>query len=132
MPQLALNIKIKVLSHIRSPQLSFHSYFQPQIMTRPPRDTQTPLKHREKSSPRLQQANNQSKRRRIDPKAIGRNDVDQALTVIAAAPECSDEPPTLIPTELPQFETNYVQNRAGYSQCFILSELNFFEPFFSI
>ena len=53
------------------------------------------------------------------------------MAVIAAAPECSDEPPTLISTELPQFKANYVQNRPEASQYINLSELGFFKLFFS-
>jgi type IV secretory pathway component VirB8 len=51
--------------------------------------------------------------------------------VIVAAPECTDELPTLIPTELPQFVANYVKNRPGYSQYTNLSEAGFFKLFFS-
>ena len=100
-------------------------------MIRPQRNIQIPLRYRSKSPPRFEQANKQRKRRRIDPAAIDRNNVDQALAVISAAPECTDELPTLISTELPQFEANYVQNRAGCSQYSNLSELGFFELFFS-
>jgi hypothetical protein len=53
------------------------------------------------------------------------------LAVIAAAPECTDELPTLIPTELPQFTANYVENQPGYSQYANLSEAGFFKLFFS-
>jgi len=53
------------------------------------------------------------------------------LAVIAAAPECTDELPTLIPTELPQFVANYVENRPGYSQYAGLLEAGFFKLFFS-
>ncbi len=100
-------------------------------MLRPQRNTQIPLRYRTSSPPRFEQATKQPKRRRIDPAAIDRNNVDQALAVIASAPECTDEQPTFIPTELSQFETNYVQNRAGASQHSNLSELGFFELFFS-
>jgi hypothetical protein len=100
-------------------------------MIRPRRDIRIPSRYRLKSSPQPQKINNQSKRRRIDPEAIDRNVVDQALAVIAAAPECTDEPPTLIPTELPQFNANYVYNRAGSSRYINLSELGFFKLFFS-
>ena len=79
-------------------------------MLRPHWDIQIPLKHRESSPPQLYKDQNRSKRRRIDPEKVDRNDVDQALAVIAAAPECGNEPPTLIPTELPHFKANYVQN----------------------
>jgi hypothetical protein len=84
-------------------------------MLRPRRDIQLPSRYRKPSPPRLSRINSQPKRRRIDPGKIDRNDVDQALAVIVPAPECSDELPTLIPTELPQFAANYVENRPGYS-----------------
>jgi hypothetical protein len=80
-------------------------------MIRPRRDTKIPLRYRESSPPRLFRITNQPKRRRIDLENVDRNDVDLALTVIAPAPECSDEPPTLISTELPHFHANYVRNR---------------------
>ena len=51
--------------------------------------------------------------------------------MIAPAPECSDEPPTLISTELPHFNANYVENRTGRSQHANLSEMGFFKLFFS-
>jgi hypothetical protein len=70
-------------------------------MERPQRATQIPLKYRQNSPLRFSRINNQPKRRRIDPENVDRNDVDQALAVIAAALEGSDEPPILIPTELP-------------------------------
>jgi hypothetical protein len=70
-------------------------------MLRPRRDTQLPSIFREPSSPRLFRPNNQPKRRRIDPEKVDRNNIDQALAVIVAALECTDELPTLIPTELP-------------------------------
>ena len=100
-------------------------------MLRPEQNIQFPSRYRSKSPPRFEQAIKQSKRRRIDPAAIDRNNVDQTLTVIAPAPECTDEQPILILTELPQFETNYVLNRSGASQYFNLSELGFFKFFFS-
>jgi hypothetical protein len=59
------------------------------------------LIYRSSSPPRPLQNNNQPKRRKIDPKNIDRNDVDQALAVIAPAPECSDKLPMIILTELP-------------------------------
>ena len=101
-------------------------------MTRPQRTIQIPLRYRSKSPPRFEQANKQPKRRRIDPVAIDRNNVDQALAVIEPAPECTEELPTLLSTELSQFEANYVQNRTGSSQYINLSELDFFEFFFSL
>ena len=100
-------------------------------MLRPQRITQIPLRYRDSSPPRLSQDNNRSKRRRIDPENVDRNDVDLALAAIAPAPECSDEPPTEIPTELPHFEANYVQNRPGQFRYINLSELGFFKLFFS-
>ncbi len=100
-------------------------------MLRPRRDTQIPLRYRQSSPPRLLQINNQAKRRRIDPKNVDRNNADLALAVIAPAPECSDEPPSLISIELPQFKTNYVQNRSGESHHINLSEIGFFKLFFS-
>jgi hypothetical protein len=52
--------------------------------------------------------------------------------MIAAAPEESiNEPPTFIPTQLPQFVANYVDNRPGYSQYTNLLEAGFFALFFS-
>jgi hypothetical protein len=84
-------------------------------MERPRRATQIPLRYRQNSPPRFSRINNQPKRRRIDPENVNRNDVDQALAVIAATPEGSDEPPILILIELPQFQANYVQNRPGCS-----------------
>jgi len=100
-------------------------------MQRPQRNIQIPLRYRSSSPPRLQQINSRPKRRRIDPPNIDRNDVDQALAVIAPAPEYTDEPPILIPTELPQFNAKYVPNRAGCSRHSDLSELGFFTLFFS-
>ena len=100
-------------------------------MLRPRRDIQTPLRYRRSSPPQIYEDQNRPKRRKIDPKNVDRNNVDQALAVIAAAPECSDEPPTLISTELPQFKANYVQNRAGCSRYTGLSESGFFKLFFN-
>ncbi len=100
-------------------------------MLRPQRTIQIPLRYRSNSPPRLDQAIKKPKRRKIDPVTIDRNNVDQALAVIAPAPECTDELSTFIPTELPQFEANYVLYRAGASQYSNLSELGFFELFFS-
>ena len=100
-------------------------------MPRPQRITQIPLRYRDSSPPQIYRNNDQRKRPRIDPKNVDRNNVNQALAVIAPPPECADEPPILISTELPQFETNYVQNRAGASQYTDLSELGFFQLFFS-
>jgi hypothetical protein len=69
-------------------------------MQRPQRNIQIPLRYRSSSPPRLQQINSRPKRRRIDPLNINRNDVDQALVVIAPAPEYTNEPPILILIEL--------------------------------
>jgi hypothetical protein len=84
-------------------------------MLRPRQDIQLPSRYRDSSPPRLSQINNQLKRRRIDPEKVDRNDVDQALAVIAAALECSNELPTLISIKLPQFAANYVENQPSYS-----------------
>jgi Transposase IS4 len=101
-------------------------------MQRPRRDTQLPSRYREPLSPQFSQINSHPKRRPIAPEKIDRNDVDQALAVIAAAPEeCIDELPSFIPTQLPQFVANYVENRPGYSQYTNLSEAGFFKLFFS-
>jgi hypothetical protein len=99
-------------------------------MQRPRRDIQVPLRYRLISPPRFSQTSNEPKRRRIDPTKIDRNDPDQALAVIAPAPECSDEPPTFIPTELPHFKANYVAKRSGYPSYPNLSELDLFKLFF--
>jgi hypothetical protein len=85
-------------------------------MLRARRDTQIPLRFRESSPSQFSSIKKQPKRPRIDPPNVDRNDVGLALAVIVPAPECRDEPPTLIPTELPQFKANYVENRAGQSQ----------------
>jgi Transposase IS4 len=53
------------------------------------------------------------------------------LAPIAAAPKCTDEPPTLLSTELPQFNANYVLNRPGCARYTGLSESAFFKLFFS-
>ena len=100
-------------------------------MLRPRRDTQKPSRYRSSSPPRLSSNNRQLKRPKIDVKNVDRNNVDQALAVIAPASECTDEPPTLISTELPQFEANYVQNRPGASRHTSLPEIGFFKLFFS-
>jgi hypothetical protein len=100
-------------------------------MLRSRRDTQLPSRFRAPSLSRLSQPNNQPKRRRIDPEKVDRNDIDQALVVIVAAPECTNELPILLPTELPQFAANYVENRPGYSQYTNLLEAGFFKLFFS-
>ena len=85
-------------------------------MQRPRRETQLPSRYREPSPPRFYQINSHPKRRRIDPEEVDRNDVDQALAVIAAAlAECVDELPTFILIELPQFAANFVENRPGSS-----------------
>jgi Transposase IS4 len=99
-------------------------------MLRPRRDTRIPLRYRENSPPRLDTSNNQHKRRRIEVAGAERNIVDQALAPIAAASECSTEHPISIPTKLPQFEANYVANRAGASRHIGLSEIELFTLFF--
>ncbi|KAF7506177.1 hypothetical protein GJ744_012157 [Endocarpon pusillum] len=95
-------------------------------MPRPQRNTQIPLRYRDISPPPTPRSNNQPKRPKIDSKNVDRNQVNQALAVIEAPPEGADEPPTLISTELPQFEANYVQNRAGAPRYTDLSALGFF------
>jgi Transposase IS4 len=100
-------------------------------MLRPRRDTQIPLRYRTSSPPQFSRINRPLKRPKIDPENIDRNNVDQALAVIFPAPECVDEPPSLIPTELPHFKANYVSNRAGYSQHTNLTKSGFFKLFFS-
>jgi hypothetical protein len=100
-------------------------------MLRPRRDTQIPLRYRSRSPPRVYRANNEIKRRKIDPERIDRNDADQDLAPIAAAPEDHSEPLTSIPTELPQSEANYIQNQPGCSRYSNLSELGLFKLFFS-
>jgi hypothetical protein len=99
-------------------------------MIRPRRHTKIPLSCRESLLPRFLKINSQSKRRKIDPGNIDRNDVDLALAVIAPAPECSDEPPILIPTELPHFNANYVENHYRESYHTNLSEIGFFKLLF--
>ena len=100
-------------------------------MLRPRRAVQPPARYRESSPTRSLEDNNQRKRRRIDPAVVDRNDVDQALTVIAPALESTIEPLTLISTELPHFAANYVLNRAAAPQYISLSESGFFKLFFS-
>ena len=51
--------------------------------------------------------------------------------MIAPAPKYSDEPPILIPTELPHFNASYVKNRHRESHNINLSETGFFKLFFS-
>ena len=53
------------------------------------------------------------------------------MTAITPMSECADEPPILNSTELPHFEVNYVQNRTEVSRYTDLSELGFFQFFFS-
>jgi len=100
-------------------------------MQRLRRDAQLSTRYRSSSPPRFLQTNDLQKRRRIDVGTVDRNDVDQALAVIAPAPECSNKPSQLISTELPHFKANYVQNRLGYTLYTKLPELGFFELFFS-
>jgi hypothetical protein len=100
-------------------------------MQRPRRDARLPSRYRLNSPPRFLQTNDLQKRRRIDIERVDRNDVDQALAVIAPALECSNEPPQLISTQLPCFDANRVQNRPGHTPYINLSEIAFFELFFS-
>jgi hypothetical protein len=99
-------------------------------MLRPRRNTRIPLRYRESSPPHLCQSNFRQKRSQIDVAGVERNNVDQALAPIAAAPECSDEPPIPILTQLPHFNANYVLNRAGASRHTSLSEIELFSLFF--
>jgi hypothetical protein len=98
-------------------------------MQRPRRDTRLPWRYRSSSPPQFLKTNDLQKRRRINVETVDRNDVDQALAVIAPAPECSNEPPQFISTELPYFKANCVQNRLGYTMYTNLSEIGFFELF---
>lgn len=82
-------------------------------MLRPRRDTQIHLKVILSPQPPTLSKNNQRKRRYIDVASIERDDVDQALAPIAVAPESTDEPPSLISIELPQFEANYISIGLG-------------------
>ena len=102
-------------------------------MLRPRREAQVPLRYRESSPPRSLKTNNHRKQPRIGLENVDRNNVDQALAVIAPASECIDETedPILISTELPQFTLKYVPNRDGASQYTGLSEEGFFKLFFS-
>ena len=95
------------------------------------RDIWIPLRYRENSPLRFETVNSWRKWPKIDPKNVDRNNVDQALIVIAAVPKCTDEGPILISTELPQFKVNYVSNWPEASKYTDLSELGFFKLFFS-
>jgi hypothetical protein len=53
-------------------------------MVRPRRDIQIPLRYRENSPPQLLHENKRFKRRKFEPENVDRNDVNQALAVIAA------------------------------------------------
>jgi Transposase IS4 len=53
------------------------------------------------------------------------------LAPIAAASEDASKPPTLIPSEIPEFEANYVKNRAGYSRYTGFPEYQLFALFFT-
>ena len=99
-------------------------------MLRSQRNTQISLRYRDKSPPRIFRDNERRKRLKIDSKNVDRNKVDQALTVIVPTSECTDEPSTLISTELPYFEANYVQNRIKASRYTDLSEIGFFSVLF--
>jgi hypothetical protein len=100
-------------------------------MLRLKRNTQIPLRNRSNSPPRLSSKNNGFKRPRIDTKNIERANADQALALIAAAPEDASKPPTLIPSEIPEFEANYVKDRAGYSRYTGFPEYQLFALFFT-
>jgi hypothetical protein len=84
-------------------------------MLRPQRSIQITLRCRSSSPPQFEQISKQPKRRRIDPKTVDRNDVDQAVAALVAALEYSEVPPTLVSAELPHFKANYVENRPGCS-----------------
>ena len=103
-------------------------------MQRPQRNTQIPLRYRDNSPPPTYRNNNQPKRPKNGSKIVDRNQVDQALTVIEATPksaEGADESSVSISTELPHFEANYVQNRAGAPRYTDLFKLDFFKFFFN-
>jgi hypothetical protein len=100
-------------------------------MLRPRRNTRIPLRYRESLSPHLCQFNCRQKRPQIDVAGVERNNIDQALAPIAAAPECSDEPSILILTQLPYFNANYILNRAEASRYTSLSEIELFSLFFN-
>ena len=73
-------------------------------MPRPARNTQIPLRYRDNSPPKIYRNNSHRKRPRVNPVNVDRNDVNQALAVIAPAPknaENTNKPLTLISTELP-------------------------------
>jgi hypothetical protein len=99
--QLAYFLQNKVLSRIFSPQLSFCLKFQSLTMLRPQRNTQTPLRYRQNSPPQFLKINNQTKRRRIDPKNVDQNNVNLILTVVTSVLECSNKLSILILIELP-------------------------------
>jgi hypothetical protein len=99
-------------------------------MLRPRKNTRIPLRYRESSPPHLCQSNCRQKRPQIDVAGVERNNVDQALAPIAAAPECSDKPPIPISTQLPHFNANYILNRAEASRYISLSEIELFSLFF--
>jgi hypothetical protein len=52
------------------------------------------------------------------------------LALIAAAPEDASKLPTLIPSEIPEFEANYVKDRAEYSRYTGFPEYQLFALFF--
>lgn len=66
------------------------------------------LNGRESPPLRSLQINNRRKRPQIELENVDRNDVDQALAVIAPASDCIDEGLAWIPTELPHFKAEYI------------------------
>jgi hypothetical protein len=100
-------------------------------MLRPRRDTKIPLRYRLSSPPQLSTDQPRIKRVKIDDVAAERANVDHALAPIAAPSESTDEPLTLLANQLPQFEANYVPNRAGASRYTALSEIELFCLFFN-
>jgi hypothetical protein len=99
-------------------------------MLRPQRSIRIPLRYRSSSPPQFEKNSKKPKRRRIDPKTVDRNNIDQALIVLVAAPEYSEAPSISVLIELPHFEANYIENRPGYSRYTGLLESGFFKLFF--
>jgi hypothetical protein len=100
-------------------------------MLRPQRSIRIPLRYRSSSSPRFEQNSKQPKRRRINPKTVDRNDINQILAVLIAAPEYSEALPISVLIELSYFKANYIKNRPKYSRYTSLSESGFFKLFFN-
>lgn len=91
-------------------------------MLRSRQDIQISWRYRSRSPLQLPHNNKRLVRCKIDPQIndpehVDRNNVGQASAVNAFAPQCTNKPPTLISTELPQFEAEDVQNRSGRSTC---------------